>query len=370
MTRLQDPQLLSSFKKFQNYFSNLRCEEQAGFFVWPSLQSHTLTDHEKELFSTIKPSGVVLFKRHFVNVEQSKSLISEIRNACKHENMPFKTDFIVAVDEEGGRVSRLPLNFKTKPVLEFTRNHDKQGLKDQVSLQAHTAKELGVNCILAPVLDILTELQNTVIGDRSFGTTAEEVCEYAEIAYHVLEDAHIFSCAKHFPGHGNTTQDSHVAAAVSDVPADILRHREWLPFIHFIQKNIPMIMAAHVIVPQIDPNTPATLSGKILTDILRNELQFKGLILSDDLRMAAIKKYYETKGIDESYLAHACIDALYAGCDILLSCNSIVDEKIIVDAIVQKMATDKEFFNLCCEKAFRQTQLLSEHFKHEKKVTE
>lgn len=297
-----------SYDSFRNSFLNLSVHEQAGFFLWPSISSYELSSEEKELFSEIKPSGVVLFKRNFSDIIQSKMLISEIRALCLKKNTPFEKNFIVSADEEGGRVSRLPLGAKTKPVLEFVRNHDKEGLKNQVLLQTRIAHEIGMNCMLAPVLDIFTEPQNNVIGDRSFGHTAEEVCEYADIVFNILENEHIFCCAKHFPGHGNTIADSHVDFAISNATKDVLEKREWIPFVHFIQKNIPLIMAAHVILPnlEMDPKVnrreqcdkvfndtnsiPATLNYHVLTKILREELGFKGLILSDDLHMGAIKK--------------------------------------------------------------------------------
>lgn len=362
---MQDRHAHNHYESFRHYFSHLNPLQQAGFFLWPSVKADVLNAEEKEFFSKIQPSGVVLFKRNFRDQETSKQLINEIGTISTKNSQDFQHPFIVAVDEEGGRVSRLPFGFKTKPVFEFVQAQDKQGLQEQVLLQTQMAHGIGVNCILAPVLDILTESENTVIGDRSFGRTAEQVCEYADIVFDVLEEQKIFSCGKHFPGHGNTKQDSHIDCAVSDVSKEIMQTREWVPFEHFVQKHIPFIMAAHVMTPQLNgsaQNTPATLNFNILTRILRHEFGFQGLILSDDLRMGAIEKYYASKGIKENYLAHACIDALYAGCDILLSCHSIVEEFILIDAIAQKLQQEENFFELCCKKAHRQFLLLSSHF--------
>lgn len=362
---MQDRHAYNHYESFKQYFSNLNPLQQAGFFLWPSVKTDILTSQEKELFSQIKPSGVVLFKRNFSDKDASKQLISEICVRSIKTDPNFNHPFMVAVDEEGGRVSRFPFGFKTKPVLEFVREQDKRGLKEQVLLQTQMAHELGVNCILAPVLDILTEPQNTVIGDRSFGRTPEQVCEYADIVFDVLEEQKIFSCGKHFPGHGNTTQDSHIDCAVSDMSKESMQTREWVPFEHFIHKHIPFIMAAHVVTSQLNENVqniPATLNFNVLTNILRNELGFQGLILSDDLRMGAIQKYYASKDIQENYLAYACIDALYAGCDILLSCHSIVEENVIIDSIANNLQKEEHFFELCCKKAYRQYLLLSSHF--------
>lgn len=362
---MQDNQ--PNFQSFREYFEHLEPLQQAGFFLWPSVLTNELNAEEKELFLKTKPSGVVLFKRNLSAKEQAQKLISELSMYSKRQNELFFQQFIIAVDEEGGRVSRLPLGVKTKPVFEFVKTHDKDGLKKQVLLQIQLAKGIGVNCILAPVLDIFTEPHNTVIGDRSFGQTPDDVCEYAEIVFNALEEHQIFSCGKHFPGHGNTKTDSHIDCAISEVGQEMMEQREWRPFQYFIQKNIPFIMAAHVVTPKISHEhehhlIPATLNKHVLTNILRGQLGFKGLILSDDLRMGAIQKYYSSKGIEEDYLSYACIEALYAGCDILLSCHSIIEENMIFESIAQEMKTNKTFFDLCCEKAYRQFTLLSSHF--------
>jgi len=367
---LQESEEQLSFEQFQIYFKNLSPQEQAGFFLWPSVGGYELTNDEAQLFNQIKPSGIVLFKRNFLNVEQSKTLISNICASRESVNTSSHTPFIVSVDEEGGRVSRLPFKEKTKSVLSFAQNKDKIGLKKQVATQIDLAKTLGINCILAPVLDIFTEKQNNVIGDRSFGYTAEEVCEYASVVFEALEDARMFSCGKHFPGHGNTKEDSHKSAAISEASRTLMESREWVPFKYFISKNIPFVMAAHVMTPHLfssdRPLIPATLNSEVLTKILREDFAFSGLILSDDLRMGAIQKYYEEKNLGQDYLKYACIDALKAGCDVLLSCHSIIDEKVIIDSIIDMMQKEKQFLDLCYEKAYRQIRVLRSHFKTNK----
>ncbi len=363
---MQESQLQLNYEDFKKYYKNLPKTQQAGSLLWPSLQGDTLTEEEKFLFQEIKPSGVVLFKRSFSNIQNSKNLIHSLTQLCKRSS-PYASPFIVAADEEGGRVSRIPLKNKTKPVLSFVQEKNKKGLKKQVEEQIFVAKALGINCFLAPVLDIFTEPENKVIGDRSFGQTAEEVCEYAQVVYDALLEQNILPCGKHFPGHGNTKADSHLSSAISDIDEKLLFERELVPFEYFIELNIPMIMAAHIILPRLklkknDNTIPVTLNSELLNEILRNKLRFKGLIVSDDLQMGAIKTYYENKGIKDNYLKYAGVDALKAGCDILLSCQSITEERIIIDAIIQNMEDDLDFFDLCCEKVYRQTQMFQTYF--------
>ncbi len=355
-------------KKFQNYFFKLPFIEQAGFFLWPSLNSGEIQAEEKKLLNLIKPSGVILFKRNLQNFAQARHLTQLIKKYRAPNKSLFKMPFVISIDEEGGRVSRLPPPFsRGKPALEFAEQNDFDGLQGQILHQIFVAQNLGINCLLSPVVDILTEPSNLVIGDRCYGRTPEKVTKFAAFVNNLLLDEKMYSCAKHFPGHGNTTTDSHKELSVSNVSLDQLRNREWIPFKKLITDKVPFIITAHVLIPELDHNNPATLSKTILSKYLRKELGFKGLIISDDLRMNAIAEHYQQKRKlqssitedvsfsyheDDEYLKNAAIDALRAGCDILLSCQSIVREAKIAYAIAEKMQNDKIFHNLLMEKAW------------------
>ncbi len=359
------------FEKFKPYFLSLEPLEQAGFFLWPSLGGYELTQKEIELLKQIKPSGLIFFKRNFSSMEQAKNLISEVRKIVEDKKEDFFKPLMTSIDEEGGRVSRLPLeNIRGKSALEFANSQNKLGLLEQVLKQCRAAKEIGVNCLLAPVADILTEPQNQVMGDRCFGTSETTVSEYAALVNEVILGEDLFSCAKHFPGHGNTTTDSHKEFSMSAVSLEQLKSREWLPFKKLIQEGVPFIMAAHVLLPEVDAQYPATLSHQILTKQLREELGFEGLILSDDLRMNAVALHYKvTKAQDSSiteevsvtdsknekdfYLRQAAIDALNAGCDILLSCQSIEKERIIAESLSQHLQSNEHFRENMVKKAWR-----------------
>lgn len=355
-------------KKFEKYFFSLPFIEQAGFFLWPSLNSVEIQAEEKKLLNLIKPSGMILFKRNFQSFSQARNLIQTIKKVRGIKKSTYKIPMIVSIDEEGGRVSRLPPPFnRGKPALEFAEQNDLNGLEGQLLHQIFVAKNLGINSLLSPVVDILTEPSNLVIGDRCFGRTPEKVTKFASFVNKILLAENMYSCAKHFPGHGNTTTDSHKELSVSNVTLEVLRKREWIPFKNLINENVPFIITAHVLIPEIDENNPATLSKIILAKYLRKELGFKGLIISDDLRMNAIAEHYKQKRKvqssitennnisfqeDDNYLQHAAIDALKAGCDILLSCQSIVREAKIAYAIANKMQNDKLFHKLMLEKAW------------------
>lgn len=355
-------------KKFEKFFYSLPILEQAGFFLWPSLASGELNEEEIKLLNLIKPSGTILFKRNMQNFSQARDLITKVKKNCARKNSPYKMPFITSIDEEGGRVSRLPPPFiRGNPALDFAEQNDFEGLQGQILHQVFTAKGLGINCLLSPVADILSETSNLVIGDRCYGRDADKVTEFSSYVNRILQNEKIFSCAKHFPGHGNTKTDSHKELSVSDVSLAQLKCREWLPFQKLIADGVPFIISAHVIVPSLDNKNPATLSKTILNKYLKNDLGFKGLIISDDLRMNAIAEHYKLKRKvessiteensvsiteDDSFLKKASIDALNAGCDILLSCQSITREAKIAYSIADKMKSDKIFHKKMMEKAW------------------
>ena len=369
-------------KEFRDYFLGLSPLKQAGFFLWPSLGGTELSKNEIHLLEEIKPSGLIFFKRNFTSMDQASSLITQIKMRVENKKEAFFKPLILSIDEEGGRVSRLPVEgIRGKSALEFAESGDKLGLKAQVQRQCNAAKEIGLNCLLAPVADTLTEEKNTVLGDRCFGRTVDSVVEYASLVHQTISENALWSCAKHFPGHGNTLGDSHKEFATSNTSLNQLKSREWMPFRSLITQNIPFIMAAHVLLPFIDPKNPATLSEIILTKQLRGDLGFEGLVLSDDLRMNAIALHYDVNKEQESsitedagtskssttandsYLKLASIEALNAGCDILLSCQSIEREMIIAQSIAEKMEQDKAFQEKMVQKAWRVYGVLSGWFR-------
>lgn len=351
----------------------LPIEQRAGLFVWPSLAGTEINAEEKSLLLKYKPSGVVLFRRSLKSLSQGRELCAQIHELTQAPHQP--NGAVIAIDEEGGRVYRMPAPFpRLEPAAAFASPERETDLRSQVLLQTACARAMGIDCLLAPVADILTRADNPAIGDRSFSSEPETVSRCAQIVTSEIHRAGLLSCAKHFPGHGHTASDSHKGFATTDVNLDVLRKREWLPFRELIQRsNIPMIMTAHVVCEALDAGKPATLSADILQGYLRGELGFKGLILSDDLRMNAISDYYGvakqvTAAIvdegqnpadvsDDSFLRMASCDALEAGCDILLSCQSIVREKTILEAIEKYLAekSDTTWFN---EKSARIAQIL------------
>lgn len=254
--------------------------------------------------------GVLLFKDNFENAAQVARLITGIQN-CRAD-LPLW----VSVDQEGGRVQRFkgtgsPGEFLPIPVAAKIGEKGSTDLARRISCE--TARELrsvGANVNFTPVADILTNPENPVIGDRAFGTDAETVSQFACAVVEGHLEMGVEPCVKHFPGHGDTDLDSHFALPRVDTDLATLRAREWKPFRDAFAAGCKWVMTAHVLMPAIDAEKPATLSRRAITDVLRGELGFDGLIVSDDLQMHAVTEHY---GADVAPRM-----ALQAGCDLLI----------------------------------------------------
>lgn len=261
-----------------------------------------LESAEKRALMELEPAGIILFKRNCSTTadwqEKLKALISDVRDTVSD-------DIFVSIDHEGGRVHRLP-----EPITHFPPANTWGDKAAEIGRKmGRELRALGINLNFAPTLDILLEQKNNVIGDRAFGTTADEVIKHGLEFIAAMEDEGVMACGKHFPGHGGTIEDSHIELPTRDVSLAELRKTELKPFAAAIKAGLRMIMTAHVLYPQIDPDNTATESPKILKDILRNELGFQGLIISDALEM---------KAISATEKPERAVKALNAGVDILL----------------------------------------------------
>jgi beta-N-acetylhexosaminidase len=247
--------------------------------------------------------GVCLFARNISSSTQLRALTDSIMT----EN-PYA---IIAVDEEGGDVTRLwaatGAPFPGNAVL--GRLDDLNTTHDTAAAIGWSVREAGCNVNFAPCVDINSRSDNPVIGVRSFGSDARLVARHARAWVTGLQSTGVAASAKHFPGHGDTSQDSHVSLPAVDRSLDELRSRELLPFVAAVEAGCRVIMTSHVMLPQLDPNHPATMSSIILQDLLRGELGFTGVVVSDALDMA---------GASGSLgMAGAAVAALRAGCDLL-----------------------------------------------------
>lgn len=249
--------------------------------------------------------GVILFSENMSDYDTTKQLIYDMQS---NADMPM----LIGIDEEGGIVSRLDNSTiphdSVLPAADM--NGDTETAESSGNSIGKTLKSLGINLDFAPVADVNTNPNNPVIGDRAYGSDPDTVSDMASAFATGLKEAGVNGVAKHFPGHGDTATDSHAGAATSYHDMVRLEEIEFKPFQRLIDDDIPCVLVGHISLPEVTGNnTPATLSKEIV-DILRNDLNFDGVAITDAMNMGAIMDYY--------YNADAAVMAVEAGMDILL----------------------------------------------------
>lgn len=270
--------------------------------------------------------GYVLFRRNIESIEQVAALNEELQSSRADD-----TAMIASVDQEGGRVRRLRDGVTPiPPMLELGRC-GAEACAEVGELLARELAALGFNLNFAPVLDVFTEPRNTVIGDRAFSRTADEVSSLALAFASGHLRAGVATCGKHFPGHGDTVLDSHADLPRVSHPLERLRQLEWIPFRAAAQAELPMLMTAHVVVESIDPDWPATMSRRVLTH-LREELAYDGLVVTDDLEMGAIARHFDWPTTIRQ--------ALLAGVDLFLVCHSLDKQRELLDELERQVIHD------------------------------
>lgn len=292
----------------------LATRRDIGQFLIGSMPGRSIPVELRSLAREFDLGGVILFSRNIEAPEQVAEL------AAESERLGRVAPAWVSVDQEGGRVARLKEPFtKWPPMATLGRaGQDGERLAEQFA-RALAAEMLAVGITLdyAPVLDIHTNPKNPVIGDRAFAETADAVARLGRVMVRTLQSAGLAACGKHFPGHGDTSTDSHLELPLVEHEPDRLRAIEFAPFRAAIAEQVAFIMTAHVLVPSIDETRPATLSPKIVQALLRDQLGYEGVILSDDLEMKAVSAKYD--------VPDAAVEAIVAGCDAVLVCSGDVE---------------------------------------------
>lgn len=276
-----------------------------------------------------KISGVILFRRNYVSIDQLKNLTNELQNAAGG-------NLLIGIDQEGGRVANLPTSIIDIPPMEKLGRDYINGESTELAWRlgcelGEKLKGLGFNLDFAPVLDVHTNDRNPIIGNRAFSRNPEVVAKLGCELVRGMTDVGIISCGKHFPGHGDTSEDSHETLPKLDHDMRRLNEVELIPFKSAIDEGIPTLMSAHVVYEKVDSGIPATLSKKILQGVLRDSLGFNGVLFSDDMEMNAIANNYD--------FGDASVKSINAGCDIVLICHTELHQQKSIDAV--KKAIDE-----------------------------
>lgn len=313
-------------EKIEKKISSMTIKEKVGQLLMPSIDTVNTngekidftmaTPEVEEVFNKYKLGGIILFKNNMVDKEQTKKLTEDIQKASRDIGV------FIGTDEEGGTVTRIPRDTQAPSARTIGDSKD-PNLSFEISRSiGKDMKNLGLNLDFAPVMDVDTNPENPVIGSRAFSNKPEIVAEFGVKFMEGLKSEGIISAVKHFPGHGDTEGDSHKDLVSINHSRDRINAVELYPFKKAIENNVDMVMVGHIQAKALDDSkiysskkntevlVPSTFSSKIIGKILREELGFKGVVITDALNMGAITNYFTLK--------EASVNALKAGANILL----------------------------------------------------
>ncbi|MBX2800055.1 MAG: beta-N-acetylhexosaminidase [Myxococcales bacterium] len=262
----------------------------------------------RRLVAEIRPAGFLLFGRNLDGLEQVSQLTEELASLVNPHHPA-----LLAVDQEGGRVSHLPAPATAFPSMRTVAKAHGTTARVAAAI-AREVRACGFNLNFAPVADVDSNPDNPVIGDRSFGSRPEAVAEHVATFVHAHQAEHVIACAKHFPGHGDTDVDSHLALPLVARSESSLRAVELVPFRAAVDAGVGAVMTAHVVLTAFDPELPATLSPRVLPRVLRQELSYDGVVFSDDLTMRAIADHWSIEE-QAARTTEATVDVLVMGSD-------------------------------------------------------
>lgn len=315
-------------KKVEDKISTMTLEEKVGQMMFYGVNGTNVDDKVVNLFEDQHAGGIILYgHRNFwgSSLDNNVKYVNSIKKANRqNSDIPL----FIGFDEEGGSMSQLSQELMRTPSKGELGNTNDSSLATGIG--AGTAKKLkllGINTDFGTVLDINTNKNNPIIGVRSYGSTQEKVTEFGINELKAIQNEGVIPTVKHFPGHGDTEVDSHLGLPSLNHDLNRLKSTELVPFQTAINNGVDMVMTAHIMLPQIDKEYPATMSKKILTDLLRDEMGYKGVIITDDLEMQAISKNWD--------LGEAAIKSVEAGADILLVCHTIENQQKVYNAVVQ-----------------------------------
>lgn len=324
--------LVNFFKSGANYLidyklKNMSLEEKVGQLFQVGFQSKSINREIKDLIENHHIGGVIYFTRNIENLEQTASLSKNLQQLALNSGSGIP--LFISVDQEGGKVRRIKDLTYFPANIEIGATGDKELSRKAAAVTAKELKGLGINVNLAPVLDVNNNPANPVIGERSFGADPILVAEMGVAYIKGLQAEDIIATVKHFPGHGDTAVDSHFDLPVINHSRERLDQVELYPFKKAIEAGVDSIMAAHIYFSTIEPEAgiPATLSKAVLNDLLREELNFDGVIITDDMEMGAIKNSFGT--------AAGAVKTIEAGADIVLISHSYDKQKQAIEALIK-----------------------------------
>ena len=323
--------------KVDKMLAEMTLEEKIGQMLIVYYNSSVMDDTLKSALTDVKPGGFILFKDNITTYDNTLKFIKDIKSTS---DIPM----FISIDQEGGNVQRLlslsDISVSNIPYMNYVGNMKDVNLTYEVGkVIAEELRVFGINMDFAPVIDIWSNSNNTVIGKRSFGNDSELVSSMGLALGKGLSDNGIISVYKHFPGHGDTDVDSHYSLPVINKTKEEFLSLELVPFKNAIENGAEVIMIGHLAVPSLTgSDIPASLSKEIITNLLKNEMGFDGLVVTDALNMGALTNYYSQ---EEVY-----VKAIDAGVDLLLMPSSsrkavVAIKKAVEDGVLSEKKIDE-----------------------------
>src|SRR6185436_2250814 len=329
--------------------SGLALRRQIGRLLVAGFNGHTIPVELRSLARQFGLGGVILFARNIAEPGQVAELSFDAARL-----VPELPSW-VSVDQEGGRVARLKAPFTEWPAMATLGRSGDTALAERFARALGVElRAVGITLDFAPVLDIHTNPKNPIIGDRALAEKAADVATLGSAIIRALQESGVAACGKHFPGHGDTSTDSHIELPLVEHPPERLREVEFVPFKAAIEADVASIMTAHVFAPALDETMPATLSRRVVHDLLRQELGFEGVIFSDDLEMKAIANHHTVPS--------AAVLSLAAGCDGILICSGDHDSQAAALEAVIHAVEDGSLPYGRVEDALKRHQRMKERF--------
>lgn len=289
----------------EKLLASMTLEEKVGQLVIAGFYGTSVDEVTEDLITEAKLGGLIFFGR---NVESTSQLVGLLNTFKRIES---KIPPFLSIDEEGGSVSRLPSEIANLPGARTMMKKNVLNLTyEEGRAIGYALDDYGFNMNFAPVLDVDNGKSGSVIGSRSFSTDPQVVAELGVLMARGMEEHGVIPVVKHFPGHGDTAVDSHAGTPIVKHPLDRLNTVELYPFAYAIERDIPAIMVGHIILSKVDAKVPSTLSYAVMTGLLRNQLKFEGVVVTDDLGMGAISADHTQ--------AEAAVLSIKAGADIVM----------------------------------------------------
>lgn len=319
---------ISDIDPADRFLEKMTVEEKLGQLFIFGFEGKRFSPQLKQMIQQHHIGGLILLGKNVSTADQMVAVLNEAKAANQVNQIPL----FLSVDEEGGRVSRLPKGIRKLPSAQKVgQQRNGQYNYRTGEYLAELLHSFGYNMNYAPVLDVHSNPANPVIGDRAYATRAQVVADLGIETMNGMKDNGVISVIKHFPGHGDTAVDSHHSLPIVDKGLEELKQTELLPFQQAIDNGAEVVMVSHVVYPALDPKWPASMSSSIISDLLREQMNFQGVVITDDLTMGAIT--------NDHSVPEAALQSFLAGSDLLLIAGDEEDQLKTIQLFNQSVAS-------------------------------